>query len=85
MLSYLCIKFNIYFLFSYLLNFCEVVVGVSVKDKLSERNQRIVGMGPDLGHIKDVPLVGGSLSLGHDLSIAGPGGSFSGFEHLVIS
>lgn len=72
-------KAHLYLL--YLLNFSEVVVRVSVENKLSERNQRIVGMGPDFGHIEYVPLVGGSLSLGHDLSVAGPGGGVSSCEN----
>ena len=31
-------------------------------------------MGPDLGHIEDVPLVVGGISFGHDLNLHGPGG-----------
>lgn len=34
-------------------------------------------MRPHLCDIENIPLIVGSLSLGHDLSLAGPGGSFS--------
>lgn len=60
-----------------LLDLGEVVVGVSVEDHLSDGDEGVLRVGPDLGDVEDVPLVVGGIGLGHDLDIEGPGGGLS--------
>jgi len=57
-----------------LLNLGEVVVGVAVKDHLSDGDQGVVLLGPDLGDIEGVPAVGGGILGVHDLDVDRPGG-----------
>lgn len=57
-----------------LLDLGKVVVGVTVEDHLSDGDQGVVLLGPDLGDIEGVPAVGGGLLGGHDLDVDGPGG-----------
>lgn len=63
-----------------LLDLGEVVIGVLVEDQLSDALERVVGMGPHLGNVKDVPLVGGGVGLRHDLDLEAPGGAFTGLD-----
>ena len=60
-----------------LLHLSEVVLDISVQNQLSDWNERVVFMRPDLGDIEDVPLVGGGILLRHDLGKHGPGGGIS--------
>ena len=57
-----------------LLGLGEVVLGVAVQHQLADWEARVIGVGPDLGHIEDVPLVIGSVGLRHNLNLHGPGG-----------
>lgn len=57
-----------------LLNLSEIVLRVLVKDNLSDRDQRIVAMGNNLGDVKDVELVVFALLLWDKLDIPGPRG-----------
>jgi len=60
-----------------LFDFSEIVVGVSVQNHLTDFNQGIVTVGPNLGDIKDVPLILGSISFGHKLNLQSPGSGLS--------
>jgi len=62
---------------SRLFDFSEIVVGVSVQNHLTDFNQGIVRMGPDLGHVKNVPLILGGISFGHKLHLQSPAGRLS--------
>lgn len=55
-----------------LLSFSEVVFGVSVQDQLTDGNQGVVTMGPDLGNVENVPLVLVTIVNGHGLDVEGP-------------
>ena len=57
---------------SALFNFGEVVLGVSVKIEFSNRDQRIVSVRNNLGHVEDVKLVILTSLLGNELNIPGP-------------
>jgi len=60
-----------------LFDFSEVVIGVSVKNHLTDVNQGIITMRPDLGDIENVPFILGGVSFGHDLDLHAPGGRLS--------
>lgn len=60
-----------------LLNISEIVFGVSVEDHLSDVDQGIVLVGPDLGDIENVPLVVLSIFGRHNLNLDTPGGRFA--------
>jgi hypothetical protein len=55
-----------------LFSFSVVVFGVAVKDQLTNINQRVVAVGPDLGNIVDIESVVCGVSDGHDLNLEGP-------------
>jgi hypothetical protein len=55
-----------------LFSFSVVVFGVAVKDQLTDINQRVVAVGPDLGNIVDIESVVCGVSDGHDLNLEGP-------------
>ena len=57
-----------------LLGLGEVVLGVAVQHQLADWETGVIGVGPDFGHIEDVPLVVGGVGFGHDLNLHGPGG-----------
>ena len=59
---------------------------IPVQDELSEWRQRIVCLGPDFCHVKNVPPVGLGIDRIHDLKISCPCGiilPFDGFEKIV--
>ena len=62
---------------SSLLNLSKVVVGVTVEDHLSDGDQGVILLGPDLGDIKGVPAVGGGILGVHDLDVDGPRGEIT--------
>lgn len=55
-----------------LFSFSEVVFGVSVQDQLTNGDQGVVSMGPDLGNIENVPSVFVTIVNGHNLNIERP-------------
>jgi hypothetical protein len=57
---------------SALLNFSEVVLGVSIEVNLADWNQRIISVRDYLGDIEDVELIVFALLLWDQLSIPGP-------------
>lgn len=63
-----------------MLSFSEVVLRVLVEDQLSDRNEGIVTMWDNLGHIKDIPLVVEAVLLGNDLHAHRPLGSLASVE-----
>ncbi len=50
-----------------LLDLRVVVVGIAVENELTERNERVVLVRPNLSDIEDIPSVGLCVLLGHDL------------------
>jgi hypothetical protein len=60
-----------------LFDFSEVVIGVSVKNHLTDFNQGIITMRPDLGDIENIPLILGGISFRHNLNLHAPGGGFA--------
>ena len=66
-----------------LLDLGEVVVGVAVQHHPADLAQRVVGMGPDLGHVEGVEAVVGGLLKGHQLHQERPGGLVAALDGLV--
>lgn len=62
---------------SRLFNFSKVVVWVSVQNHLSDLDQWVVGMWPDLGNIENVPLILWTIGFWHDLNLQSPGSRLS--------
>lgn len=58
---------------SSLFSFSEVVFGVSVQDQLTNGDQGVISMRPDLGNIEDIPLVLVTIVNGHGLDGESPG------------
>ena len=56
-----------------LLDLSEVVLRVAVERHASELHQRVVCLRPDLGHVKDVPLIVCRICSRHDLCAHSPG------------
>jgi len=59
---------------------------VLVQRKLADGSQRVIGVWPDLGHIKDVPAICLCLLWIHDLEVERPGWEFTpvdGVEHVT--
>lgn len=57
-----------------LFGFSMEVLGVAVKSKLTDINQGVVFVRPDLGYIIDIESILGSISNGHDLNLEVPSG-----------
>ncbi len=55
-----------------LLDFSEVILGVAVEGHLSDFNERVIAVRPDLGEIERVDVVGLRFSFGHDLHADSP-------------
>ena len=55
-----------------LFSFSEIVVDISVDDKLSDGDQGIVSMGDNFSHIEDVPLISKSVDFRDDLNLEVP-------------
>ena len=61
----------------------EVVVGRSVERQLADLDQRVVGVGPDLGQIEGVEAIGLGVRVRHDLDLQRPRGALAALDRLV--
>ena len=48
-------------------HFGEVVFRIAVQFQVTDLDQGVVAMGPDLGEVKRVPFIGFDVGLRHDL------------------
>ena len=72
---------------STLLSFSMVIINISIQHKSSHRDQWVVSMRPNLGHIKNIPLVTLSVLLRHYLDLITPYSSLStvqGFYQILL-
>ena len=56
---------------------------VLVQSQLADGNQRVVGVGPDFGHVENVPTVTLRVLGLHDLEVNRPGGEVAPGNSIV--
>ena len=68
---------------SNLFSLSVVVCGIPIEGDLADGNQRVVRMGPNLGHVKDIKPVGGGILLWHSLNEPVPARVIT-FSNLIV-